>query len=552
MISWNILFTIIAGLILFLYGIEHFSNEILAVAKGKFNLMLGKFTTNPLKAALLGAFITALVQSSTATTVITVGLVNAGILSFAQSLGIIIGSNIGTTLTAQLVAYDLISFGPVFIVLGFVIGIVGRQYRFLGKPLFYFGLVFFSLSLLSGALEPFKNDPAVISWISQFSVFPVALLVGLAFTAIVQSSAVTTGIAVILAHAGLIGLPEGILLLLGANIGTTMTSLLASARMDLFAKRAAIAHLVFNAGGVLLLLPFFESFVMLISSLGGTVAAQVANAHLIFNAIIAVIFLLFIGQFRAAVVRLVPGDEEEIILKPKYLNGELPEDTGDCFELIGKELLHLYDVTHDLFTEGSRLLEGDHRNYQKILKLKALNEMLDDRIESAIFTVSRRKLETDEARKTVLFLRMSNLLFRLSDWGQDFGMTMDSIRQSRMPLPPEQVREIREAHATLEKNFTALRKDFPEISEETSREIKRNDRELREKLNVFYQMHLKRISQESEGSDSKLIEILSIIERSNGNLHMLRKMGDIYSGLEKADLDLDLFSLENSESYVPE
>lgn len=232
MVPWEILFAVVPGLILFFYGIENFSREILAVAKGSFAAILGRVTERPILAALLGAAVTALVQSSAATTIITVNLVNSGTLSFIQSLGIIIGSNVGTTATAQLVAFKMTAFGQVLIPVGFLVGIFGRRYKFLGKPLFYFGLVFFSLNLISTALTPFQNDPELIGLVTEYSALPLAILIGFLVTATVQSSAITTGLAVILAQQGLLTLPQAIPLLLGANIGSTTTTLIASARED--------------------------------------------------------------------------------------------------------------------------------------------------------------------------------------------------------------------------------------------------------------------------------------------------------------------------------
>jgi len=236
--GWELIFSVFPGVILFLFGIENFSKEILAVARGRFAAILGELTTNRYKGLLLGAGITALVQSSAATTVIAINLVNTGTISFTQSLGIIIGSNIGTTIVSQLVAYQLTSFGPVFIIAGFLIGIIGGRYKFLGKPIFYFGLVFFGLYLVSRGIEPFKGDPLVLSILGGIAFLPLAILVGFLVTTAFQSSAVTTGLVVILAQEGMITMPEAVPFLLGANIGSTTTGLFASRGLDLFARRA--------------------------------------------------------------------------------------------------------------------------------------------------------------------------------------------------------------------------------------------------------------------------------------------------------------------------
>jgi phosphate:Na+ symporter len=529
MVAWGVLFSIVPALILFFYGIENFTREILRVAKGDFARILGRLTTRPVVGAFIGAIVTAIVQSSAATTVITVGLVDAGIISFMQSLGVIIGSNIGTTITAQLVAFQVMSFGPVFILVGFVLDLVGGRYKFLGKPIFYFGLVFFSLNLLSTTLATFQNDPAIVAMLSEFSTPLLAILVGLLFTVLVQSSSVTTGIVVVLSLNGLISLEHAIFLLFGANIGSTTTSLLGSSRMGLFARRSAVAHLIFNVGGVLLILPFFDLFVSLVVAIGGTEAQQVANAHLLFNLINAVIFLVLIRQFQLLVTRVVPGEEKEILLKTKYLGDELPEETEEGFESIELELGHSLDVTHDLFRASMGVLDGAKtKDLQRITKLKTLNDFLNRRIEEAIRDISRRKLSDRDARRTVLFVRISNILERLGDWGSDLGESQEKFAVRNGGIPPHVHDEIACAYAMFEQNLLVLRRAFPGVLPDTTALIKQNDNELREILNTNYQAHLNRIAQKNGHSESLVVEVLSVIEEANGDIHILRKLCEMY------------------------
>ena len=253
--DFTIIITAFTGLVLFLFGIQHLSKEIQNAVGDTFRKLLGKLTKTRVSGAFLGAGVTALIQSSFATIMITTGLVNSGILSFTQSLGIIIGANVGTTLTAQLVAFNVMAFAPIFLILGFLISALGKEkYKIIGKSLFYFGLVFFSLNLMSEALIPIKDNPAVMVWLSQLSNIFIALLVGFLITAIVQTSSVTTGIVIILASSGMITLPQGIPLLLGANIGSTCPVLINSLKLNLHAKRVAIAHLLFNLIGALILM----------------------------------------------------------------------------------------------------------------------------------------------------------------------------------------------------------------------------------------------------------------------------------------------------------
>ena len=172
MVSWEMVFAIIPGIILFLYGIEQFSHEVQIAAGEYFRNLIQRMTRTPVRGTVVGTLVTALVQSSTATTVITVGLVNSGIISFTASLGIIFGANFGTTITSLLVALNLTAFAPVLILAGFLISIIGGKYKVFGRPVFYFGLVFFSLSMISTVMEPYRTDPQLIhSWVWRIASF---------------------------------------------------------------------------------------------------------------------------------------------------------------------------------------------------------------------------------------------------------------------------------------------------------------------------------------------------------------------------------------------
>ncbi|PKG32657.1 Na/Pi cotransporter family protein, partial [Methanoregula sp.] len=204
MVSWELLFAIIPGIILFLYGIEQFSREVQIAAKDKLQDLIQNLTKTPLRGTAVGGIVTAIVQSSHATTIITVGLVNAGIISFAASLGVIFGSNLGTTLTSQLVALNFTAFAPIFILIGFVIGLVPGKYRIFGRPIFYFGLVFFSLTLISNVMAPYRTDPQLLELMGMMDTVFLQIAFGFLVTNIFQSSSVTTGLVVLMSQNGLI------------------------------------------------------------------------------------------------------------------------------------------------------------------------------------------------------------------------------------------------------------------------------------------------------------------------------------------------------------
>lgn len=297
MAEFNVWMTIISVVILFLFSIRKFSKQINQIESKGFKKLLKKITSTPLKGTLVGAGVTALIQSSAATIVILVGLVHTGTISFFNSLGVIIGANIGTTITAQLVAFNIMAIAPLFIISGFIIELFGKKYSLWGRPIFYFGLVFFSLYLITSYLEPIKNDPQVLFIFSNITGVFTAIIAGFILTFLVQSSSISSGLVIVLAGTGLLNLVQAVGIIFGANIGSTTTSLIASRKLSYTARKTAFAHFLFNVLGVIIFLPFVIPFTHFITNLGGSPERLVANAHLIFNVTIAIIFLILIKPF---------------------------------------------------------------------------------------------------------------------------------------------------------------------------------------------------------------------------------------------------------------
>ena len=291
----------VTAIILFIFGLENFSREIEKISGENFRNALGNATRIPIVGVLIGALVTGLIQSSSATSVITIGLVNAGVLSFKNSVGIIFGSNIGTTLTAQLVAFKLTAFAPVIIILGFALSLIKTRYSVFGRAIFYFGFVFFSLNLISASLQPLQYNEGFVDMLTRPQNPLLAILIGCLFTALVQSSSVTTGLAIIFTQQGLLGLENAVPLIMGANIGTTATAMIAMFNMDTAAKKTALSHFLFNVGGVLIFLPLLLVFGHRLGEVEIEAAVALANIHLIFNVVASLIFILALGPF----VRLV-------------------------------------------------------------------------------------------------------------------------------------------------------------------------------------------------------------------------------------------------------
>ncbi len=294
----------IAGLtaiILFVFGLDNFSREIQRISGESFRRTIGRITKLPVIGVLIGALVTGIIQSSSATSVITISLVNAGVISFKNSVGIIFGANIGTTITAQLVAFKLTAFAPVIIVVGFVMSLLRSRASVFGKAIFYFGFVFFALNLISSSLQPLQSNAWLVDLLSRPQNPLLTIMLGCLFTALVQSSSVTTGLAIIFTQQGILGLENAVPLIMGANIGTTATALIAMFNMDAAAKKTALSHFLFNVGGVVLFFPVLLIFGGRLSDVASDPAIALAAIHLVFNTATTVFFLLFIGPFTRAV-----------------------------------------------------------------------------------------------------------------------------------------------------------------------------------------------------------------------------------------------------------
>ncbi len=307
MSDFKVIILAATGLILFLYGIDHFSKEMQKLAGENLKRMAHRLTRSRWSATGVGIFATALTQSSTAVSVIVITLVDSGVLSFRNSLGIIIGSNVGTTITAQLVALKLTEIAPILILTGALVSALPFRWNIFGRLIFYFGFLFFGLDLVGDVLSPLSQDPRVLKFISETSDPQLALLVGVILTAIVQSSSVMTGLCVVMVQAGVLPLDLAVPVAIGANAGTTVTAMIASLGRDQSAKRTALAHLIFNISGVLIFAPWISSYTKMLGYLSSDPAQTFVWGHILFNLSMGILFLSFIQPYAHLVEKLVPS-----------------------------------------------------------------------------------------------------------------------------------------------------------------------------------------------------------------------------------------------------
>jgi phosphate:Na+ symporter len=293
--QFQVFVLVLSALLLFLYGLEHFSQELQTIGRERLPRWLGLATRDRFRGLFLGASVTAVVQSSSAVSALVVALVNAGTLSFAASLAVLLGAKIGTTSTAWLVSYKLTHIGPYLIVLGGIITMLPFSIRVVGRAIFYFGFIFFTLDLIGDSLEPLRQSEWVLQWLARAQEPWLGVLMGVAMTVVLQSSSVVSGLAIVLVQQGVLDPLGAVAVVVGATLGTTATGLIASIPMGVYAKRAALMNLLFNAVGVVLMLPFVTAFGQWAVRVGETPDQAVAIANLAFNAGVALLFLPFTG-----------------------------------------------------------------------------------------------------------------------------------------------------------------------------------------------------------------------------------------------------------------
>ncbi|MFP4040202.1 MAG: Na/Pi cotransporter family protein [Desulfosudaceae bacterium] len=347
-ISWFLLVAgLLGGLSLFLYGLEKMSEGLKKTAGHQMSNILSALTTNRVIGFFVGAFVTMIIQSSSATTVMLVSFVQAELMTFARSLAVMLGADVGTTVTAQVIAFDLAEYSLLLVAAGFGVRLFGKNRRVknIGDILLGFGLLFFGMKLMSDAMSPLRSCPEIINLLQGLETPIFGLLVGVAFTALIQSSSAFTGIVIVLSQQGLLSLEAGIPMVLGANIGTCITAGFASIGMTRNAKRVALGHVLFKVTGVLLFVFWIDQFADLIRSLSGVLEVdtgrQIANAHTLFNVSVGLLFLPFTTLFAALIMKLLPDRRVTVMSRePKlwYLDEKQIETPEIAIDLARTEI----------------------------------------------------------------------------------------------------------------------------------------------------------------------------------------------------------------------
>ena len=442
--SFLVVTGLFGGLALFLMGMDRMTHALRVLAGDRLRGVLNKLTANRFAAATTGAGLTAVIQSSSVTTVLVVGFITAGLLTLEQSVGVIMGANIGTTITAQIIAFKVSRYALALLAVGFGIRFLSKNEtrRAQGSLVLGLGMIFFGMSVMGDAMDPLSEFAPFQDWMAGMSNPWAGVIAGTIFTAVIQSSSATTGVVLALAFQGLIDIEAGIALVLGANIGTSVTAQLAAIGKPRDALRAAWVHTIFNVLGVLLWLLFIPQLADLVEGFGGGLARQIANAHTIFNVANTALFIGFSKQLATLVVRLVPDRVEPEIIRPRYLDRGLMSTPSLALDRARLELLRLAERVRTMLTDAfPAVISGTNSDLVTI-------EAMDDEVDSLYGSILEY---LGELSKEELGSRDSAELFQLMEATNNLEAIGDIIETNLVQLGLSRIeQEIVVSEATID------------------------------------------------------------------------------------------------------
>ncbi|MBT8334918.1 MAG: Na/Pi cotransporter family protein, partial [Deltaproteobacteria bacterium] len=515
-ISWPLLIIgLIGGLAFFLYGMEKMSDGMKKTAGNRMRSILAALTKNRVVALTVGAFVTMLIQSSSATTVMLVSFVQAELMSFAQSLGVILGADIGTTITAQMIAFKLTDYALIMVAVGFCLRLFGKNesVKSIGDTILGFGILFYGMKMMSDAMKPLRTYAEFIDMMKGLENPFLGLLIGTVFTALVQSSSASTGVVIVLAQQGLITLEAGIPVIFGANIGTCITAGLASIGTSREAKRVAIAHVLFKVAGVLLFIwwiPQFSALMKFIAqSFGAETARQIANAHTFFNVSIGLLFLPFIDFFARLVIWMLPDRPISKGVAPAvwHLDDAMLSTPALAIDLARSEMARMakiikrmhFGVIHPLFSNAPKnddvfpqltLLEGIEMRKRKI-------DFLESRTRKYLLQISRRELDGEQATEIAGLLAILNNIRRTADIiTRTMVPQIERKNTLDVDFSDEGKDELLDYHMKAGKQLERLENVLREGTKKIARKIKKKELRYSDLDHHFRQQHIKRLLEE--------------------------------------------------------
>lgn len=544
----NILSGLFGGLAVFIYGMNLMGDGLQKAAGEKMRQILEVLTSNPVRGVLVGTLVTMLLQSSSATTVMVVGFVSAKLMTLPQAIGVIMGANIGTTITSQLIAFKIGHYAYPIAALGFILYFFFKKknIKYIGQTVFAFGLLFIGLNTMGDVMKPLAQYKPFTDAIINLSHHPIlGLLVGTGMTVIVQSSSATIGVLQNLAsqpvagdaNRALISLPAALPVLFGDNIGTTITAILASIGAKINAKRAALAHLVFNVLGAVIfmfLIPIYSKFIVFISPKGPEtqiIARQIANAHTFFNVLNAIIWIPFVAVLAKIVTFLVKGNDDVMEKRILYLDRHVLNNPTVAMNLATKELARMAEYAQQMMSSARKaFIEANVEEIKKVHDIEDIVDMLQNEIVKYLSTMlSQSALTERQSIRLAGLMHVSSDIERIGDYCQNIAESATIKIEEKLVFPSEALAELANAFDVLNNmvkdSINALRNADVDLA----RRVLSEEYEV-DKLEANLRMrHLERLNSGTCNPRSTITFIELI--------HNLERIGDHCNNIAEAVLD---------------
>lgn len=439
---------LIGGLGLFLYGMKLMSENLEKTAGNRLRRGLEVLTTNRFAGAGVGLGVTALIQSSSATTVMVVGFVNAGLMTLMQASGVIMGANIGTTVTAWIISIDIKEIAPIFVFVGVIMMffLKRRLMKRIGGVVLGFGVLFVGMSLMSQAMEPLRDLDAFKHLVATFENPIIGILIGLVITLAIQSSSATTAILVTLAAAGAISLPAAVYVIFGSNIGTCITAILASIGANKTAKRASVIHLLFNVFGVIIFGIFiqFVPVVNWIMATGLDAKTQIALFHTVFN-VFALMIMIWYPQLLIKISKfIVRGEDESMVQKRfKYIGDKILDTPTIAVSQAVKEVGRMAELAKENFVLSiESLLELDEKKANKVIEQELVVNFLNHEITAYLAKLSQLELTENDAFMVADLFHIVNDIERISDHAENITEYTNLRIDEKIPFSDDALEEV--------------------------------------------------------------------------------------------------------------
>ncbi len=536
----KVVFGLLGGLALFLYGMNSMSDALQKAAGEKMKKILGILTKNPIMGALAGALVTAVLQSSSATTVMVIGFVSAGLMTLPQGISVIFGANIGTTMTAQLMAFKISDYIYPLIFIGFIINFVCKQEKVkqVGRVIFSFGLLFEGIEIMGSVMKPLATSPIFIDLMGKVKDIPVlGVLLGCVMTLVVQSSSATIAVLQNFAsQAGpdgvtsVIGLGGAIPILFGDNIGTTITALLASIGQSKNAKRTAVAHSVFNITGSIVfmfLIPVLSKFVRYISPKGNEVdviSRQIANAHTTFNIVCTLVWLPLIPVMVKIVKFIVRGDEakEKAVFTAKYLDDKLINQPTAALYLVSEEIKRSASYAAEAlsYLKAAVTAKKDGMAGRKFNEYSEYVKVLQESISTYISKMfSSGNLTELQSEQTAGLLCVSNNIERIAERCDEIDKSYENLKSKGHKLSNEAINEVKECMELSGKLFEEAIEAVATGDDKVIDKMTRDKNKIRKKNRQCSKAHFGRVKNKkcSKAMSGDYTEILQNIGRITDN-----------------------------------